>query len=183
MKQTEHAKMRVADLIPATYNPRKITKEAKQGLEASIERFGLLQSIVVNRRNNVVIGGHQRLAILQEKGVDEVDVILVDLDEKDEKAANLALNNKHIQGEFTTDFRDLLTEIAGADDPLFKELRFDRLERSGPKSGGFDIDSALRESIGGFRYRVLVECDDEHHQGELLKRFKAEGLSVKPQIY
>lgn len=53
--------MAIADLKPSPYNPRRIDPEAMAGLTKSIERFGNVQPIVVNRRNMTVIGGHQRL--------------------------------------------------------------------------------------------------------------------------
>lgn len=39
-----------------------------------------------------VIGGHQRLKVLQELGFEEVECIIVDLDKTKEKALNIALN-------------------------------------------------------------------------------------------
>ena len=73
-------KKSISKLVPAKYNPRTITDEARARLEASIEKFGLVQPIVWNRRSGNVVGGHQRLAVLQEKGVTEVRVVEVDLD-------------------------------------------------------------------------------------------------------
>lgn len=59
---------RADTLRPAAYNPRKISKEALKGLQASIERWGVVQDIVVNSRNRIVISGHQRLAALKAAG-------------------------------------------------------------------------------------------------------------------
>lgn len=87
--------MPVRDLVPADYNPRE---EATPGtrlfrdLEASLSRFGLVVPIVWNRRSGTVVGGHQRLRVLLANGVEEVPVSVVDVDETDEKAMNLALN-------------------------------------------------------------------------------------------
>ena len=71
--------MKVADLTPAEYNPRKISDEAMQGLTASIERFGLVQPVIWNVRTERVVGGHQRLKALEAQGITETDVIVVDL--------------------------------------------------------------------------------------------------------
>ena len=38
------------------------------------------------------MGGHQRLKILKEQGVDEIECVVVDLPEDKEKALNIALN-------------------------------------------------------------------------------------------
>ncbi len=98
----ESRKMKVADLVPAEYNPRKISDEAMQGLTASIERFGLVQPVIWNVRTERVVGGHQRLKALEAQGITETDVIVVDLPKSEEKALNVALNSPAISGEFTT---------------------------------------------------------------------------------
>lgn len=88
-------KIPLTELKPAAYNPRKdLTKEDKeyQKLEKSLDSFGNVQPIVFNKRTGNVVSGHQKLKILQEKGFKETDCIIVDLEEKEEKALNIALN-------------------------------------------------------------------------------------------
>lgn len=104
----------IADLIPAPYNPRAISPEALAGLRGSVERFGLVEPVVSNRRTGRVVGGHQRLKVLQQMGETETQVVVVDLDEMEEKALNVALNNPAIAGEFTADIHLLLAEINAA---------------------------------------------------------------------
>ena len=67
----------IADLTPAEYNPRKDLKPGDKEYEQikkSILAFGYVDPIIVNNRNNVVIGGHQRLKVLAELGHTTVDV-------------------------------------------------------------------------------------------------------------
>jgi ParB-like chromosome segregation protein Spo0J len=54
-------KMPINKLHGAAYNPRTINDGAMKGLEASMDRWGLVQPIVWNKRTNNVVGGHQRL--------------------------------------------------------------------------------------------------------------------------
>ena len=117
----------LADLLPAPYNPREISHEALAGLQASVTRFGLVEPIVWNRRTDRVVGGHQRLKVLQQMGQTETQVVVVDLDEIEEKALNVALNNPAIAGEFTADIHRLLAEINAAMPELSDLLRFDDL--------------------------------------------------------
>ena len=56
--------MKLADLKPAKYNPRKIDDAAMAGLEQSMTRFGVVEPIIFNARSGVVVGGHQRLKVL-----------------------------------------------------------------------------------------------------------------------
>ncbi|MBK9471834.1 MAG: DNA modification methylase [bacterium] len=115
------------DLIPAAYNPRAISPAALDGLRHSVERFGLVEPVVWNRRTGRVVGGHQRLKVLQQLGETETQVVVVDLDEIEEKALNVALNNPAIAGEFTADIHRLLAEINAAMPELSDLLRFDDL--------------------------------------------------------
>src|SRR4051812_1397231 len=70
--------MRLADLKPAPYNPRRISKEAMDGLTVSLKEFGLLQDIVMNKRTGHIVGGHQRWRAMQAEGVTEAPVKVVD---------------------------------------------------------------------------------------------------------
>ena len=88
-------KMPIADVNAAKYNPRIDLQPGDpvyEKLKKSIETFGYLQPIIVNRRSNTVVGGHQRLRVLKDLGYEEVDVVFVDLSAEHEKALNLTLN-------------------------------------------------------------------------------------------
>jgi hypothetical protein len=121
---TRHEILRVpvSRLAPWSGNPRRISDLALAGLTAGISRFGCVEPIVWNRRTGRVVGGHRRLKVLQAQGVEETEVVAVDLPETEEKALNIALNNRHITGEWTPDARDLLRELSESFD-AFKEMQ------------------------------------------------------------
>lgn len=122
------ARKKLVDLIPADYNPRVMSQAARAGLEASVESFGLVQPIVLNERTGVVVSGHQRLNALFAKGATETDVVLVDLDPIREKALNVTMNNKHIEGDFDeSKLADLLSEIQLSEPDLMGLVQLDTL--------------------------------------------------------
>lgn len=85
----------ISSLNPAPYNPRKNLKPGDpeyENLKRSINEFGLVEPIVWNQRTGNVVGGHQRLKILIERGDTETDVSIVDLPLEKERALNIALN-------------------------------------------------------------------------------------------
>ena len=85
----------IGQLKPSGYNPREISKHDFEALRRSIRKFGFVEPIVVNRyagRENVVIGGHQRLKAAQAENLPTVPVIFVSLDPNHERVLNLALN-------------------------------------------------------------------------------------------
>ena len=148
MKSTRIESRPVADLRRADYNPRRISDRAMSGLRESVTRFGLVQPIIVNERTGCVVGGHQRLRVLEGEGVAETDVVVVDLDEAEERALNVALNNPHISGEFTDDLDDLLQRIVADTPDLFDALRLDDLLDDAiqvvePAGGGVDDHGVL----------------------------------------
>jgi len=101
---------KISELSPAKYNPRKISDEAIGRLTKSLAEFGNIQPITWNARTGNLVGGHQRLKVFQAMGKDEVEVWAVDLDEKKEKAANIALNK--LAGEFDLPaLKDILEDL------------------------------------------------------------------------
>ncbi|MBQ2654273.1 MAG: DNA modification methylase [Methanobrevibacter sp.] len=56
--------MKITDIIPSEYNPRKITDEEYIKLSNSIQEFGFVDPIIINLKNNHIIGGHQRYNFL-----------------------------------------------------------------------------------------------------------------------
>lgn len=68
----------IDDIKPAPYNPRKISLEQIEQLKQSISKIGLVVPILVNRKNNVILAGHQRTKTSRLLGVEKVPVIYVD---------------------------------------------------------------------------------------------------------
>lgn len=106
-------KRNITELAPAAYNPRVDLQpgdDEYEKLKRSIETWGLVEPIVLNERTGNVVGGHQRLKVLQDIGYKEIDVSVVDLHENDEKALNVALNK--IEGNWdNAKLKDLLEEL------------------------------------------------------------------------
>ena len=83
---------KIADLIPASYNPRKATKKQEGNLKKSLEKFGVVEPIVFNKQTGCIVGGHFRIRELKKLGYTEVECVIVDLPIEDEKELNIRLN-------------------------------------------------------------------------------------------
>lgn len=128
MKEWNIVKKPIGELKPAGYNPRKISERAREGLTESLTRFGIVQPIVWNKRSGNIVGGHQRFDVLVRQGVELVEVVEVDLDDRDEAALNVALNNPEIQGEWDmSKIETLIKDIHNDNADLFSALRIDDL--------------------------------------------------------
>lgn len=148
-------KKNTADLLPADYNPRKDLKPGDaeyEKLKRSIEQFGYVEPVIWNQTTGRVVGGHQRLKVLMDMGMTEVDCVVVAMDEEKEKALNIALNK--ISGDWDKDKLALLiADLQGADfdvsltgfepgeiDALFKDTLKD-----GVKDDDFDVGAELAQ--------------------------------------
>lgn len=90
----EHVK--INEIKPAVYNPRKWDEKIISDMTESIKRFGLCDPLIVNcapARKNILIGGHLRLKVATILGFTEVPVVYLDIPEIErEQELNLRLN-------------------------------------------------------------------------------------------
>ena len=128
-------RMKLSALRPAEYNPRTISDEAFEGLGSSIDRFGMLSHIVWNKRTGNIVGGHQRYRHLMRVGETETDVVVVDLDDNEEVALNITLNNRNVRGDFSKDVMEQLRVSEAQIGSAFKQLGlldlFEQLRKRG----------------------------------------------------
>lgn len=148
-------KKKVIDLVPADYNPRKDLKPGDkeyEKLKRSIDEFGYVDPLIWNKRTSRLVGGHQRLKVLKDMGIDEVGVVVVDMDEEKEKALNVALNK--ISGDWDKDkLMLLITDLQGEDfdvsltgfDPEELDDLFKDDMKDGVKDDNFDVDKELKK--------------------------------------
>lgn len=92
-----------SEIKNAEYNPRVISAEAKRKLKRGIEKLGMLGPIVWNKLTGNIVGGHQRVSImdaLEGSKHYRLTVSAVSLTEKQEREANILLNNTSAMGDF-----------------------------------------------------------------------------------
>lgn len=140
-------------LIPADYNPRVISDKALNHLVQSLFTYGVVEPIVWNEATGCIVGGHQRVAAIH-KAIAQITqkldvgdyaegdrksledrllelqrppVMVVSIDESQEKALNLALNK--ISGDWDTNkLAEVLSDIASQSLPTgFDQSEIDEL--------------------------------------------------------
>ena len=148
--------MNISKLNPAEYNPRKNLQPGDaeyEKLKRSMEQFGYVEPVIWNKTTGRVIGGHQRLKVLVDLGLKEVDCVVVEMDEEREKALNIALNK--INGEWDTDkLAMLISDLQGSDFDVsltgFEEAEIANLfEKTGEtevRDDDFDLTAALEKA-------------------------------------
>lgn len=165
----EIREININEINPALYNPRKNLQPGDSEydkLKKSILAFDMIEPLVWNKRTGNLVGGHQRLKVLKELGYTKVEVSVVDLDAKKEKALNLALNK--IQGEW--DFpklKDLLEELDTGDfDIEITGFDLKELEDLMTQFHVWQPDGDLLEGVGDLTRRVIITFRDEMEELE-----------------
>lgn len=146
-------KKNVSELLPAEYNPRKDLKPGDaeyEKLKRSIEQFGYVEPVIWNKTTGKVVGGHQRLKVLMDMGITEVECVVVEMSVEKEKALNIALNK--ISGEWDKDKLALLiTDLQGADFDVsltgFEAAEIDSLFKATLQEGIKDDDFNVEEEL------------------------------------
>lgn len=152
-------KIDINDIILPDYNPRKIDEEMFEKLKKSLEEFGYVEPVIINKRNMHVVGGNQRVKALKELGIKEIEAVIVDLDEKKEKALNIALNK--IIGEWDLEKLEVVLKDIEEDIELtgFSEKEINKLfadiEKASPYT--YKVDAVQYEPKGEAKLEELVE--------------------------
>ena len=141
----------INSLIFAEYNPRQLTKDQHQHLKDSIQRFGLVDPILVNKhktRENIIIGGHQRVRVAKDLDIDKVPCIELSLPYEKERELNVRLNKN--SGEWDYDVLANMFEMEELQDWGFADKDFWFLDQ-GELSNDVDYsDNTVDEKLKRF---------------------------------
>lgn len=142
------------ELHPHPKNPREIGKKQAQRLRGKVKEVGLVQPLIWNRRSGYLVGGHQRLDVIDRlekydprtwENDYQIDVSACELSDQQEHEMLVFLNNPSASGTFNLDLlADLNLEI-GID---FAGMGFDQI----------DVDLMFD---GDARFSHLFEDNDE----------------------
>lgn len=110
-----------SELKGAPYNPRTLSDAARKKLKAGLKRQGLVSPLTWNVRSGFIVGGHQRLSILDSlMGSQDykLKVARIDVTSAREKELNILLNNGAAQGDWdvgalTEMFKDKDMQVEG----------------------------------------------------------------------
>jgi ParB-like nuclease domain len=170
----------LTSLRGADYNPREITRQQMNALKRSIEEFGLVEPLVVRKEDNLLAGGHQRVAAIHEWARDhkiEIDTVQVavmyveGLSDDRMKVLNLALNK--IGGTWNYDALANIISSLQRDPELLELTGFDAAERQEmldlmpgggsamPPGNGADPDELLAQDALRFSFLLSGKADAE----------------------
>jgi DNA modification methylase len=170
----------ISDLIHPEYNPRQISEKDFEQLKKSLTGFGAVEPAVINNhpgRENIIVGGNQRIRAALHLGWKEYPCYIVDLPEERERELNIRLNKN--TGEWDMDILANEFEIDNLKEWGFsdEDLKLGKFGRENTvEDAGAQIDKAeeLREKwkveagqlweLGN--HRIL--CGDSTSGGDVL---------------
>src|SRR5699024_5452698 len=194
-------KIKIQDLIPADYNPRKDLQPGDveyERIKRSLEEFGYVDPVIWNKTTGRIVGGHQRLKVLESMGRTEVECVVVELDEEKEKALNVALNK--ISGDWDKEkLAVLITDLDAVDfdisltgfDPAEIDDLFKDTLQDGVEDDDFDVEEELNNptfsAIGDVwllgRHRLVCGDSTKKETFSLLMEDKKANLVVTDPPY
>jgi len=143
-------------LIPDPENARTHDDKNLAAIRGSIKQFDVVEPLVVQRRNNIVLGGNGRLEVMKAMGFKTAPVHYVDLDDKKAKALALALNRTAELADWNME--RLKEQLAEIDEPELIGFDEDFVK--------FDDDQqeTKTETIDGSKELDESDFDDFDHQ-------------------
>lgn len=176
-----------SEIHPADYNPRKIDEQGKRMLKRSMKQFGVVGGIIVNSQTgNTIVGGHQKVAILDEmyKYPDNdysLRVEMISVDRETEKTLNIALNNGNISGQWDFDalariVPDIDWKDAGLTDADLNMIGVDFLLQT-------EEESSIADSLKDMMAEVTEQNEAEKAQRQIERAEKVAHMKeVKQQV-
>lgn len=172
--------IKTVDIDKLFFDPSNARVHDNKNIDAikgSIAQFSQVEPLIVNRRNNVVIGGNGRLAAMKSMGIKRVHVNYVDVSDSQAAALSIALNRS---GELAKWDNDVLTKSLLAlrdEDFALEQIGFDDLDMK--KILGEISDEKPDDEKYKSMFEVVIECSDEAEQQEIYERLEAEGLKCR----
>lgn len=198
--------MKKLDFKPqaAIYNPRKLDKKTKARLKNSMAEFGDISGITINRRTGNILTGNHRWKQLEDtygtlelihKEEDKYSITkkgkytgyyarIVDWDLNKEKQANIVANAATVQGDFTEDLQDMLSDISEeVDKSIMDDLGMLDMMLIGDDDAEKDLD--MDETKTDLKRKKTVEdlIEDDDQKPEPVKEIISTIKITAPSEY
>lgn len=158
--------------------PGNAKKGDVDSIKESLEENDQFAPVIVQKSTGYILAGNHTVQAAVKAGWEEIDVCVVDVDDRRALKINLAANRTADRGSYDVDARAALLDLlegdyAGTGYTEAEIEKFTHLTEDLPEPG--DAPTEDFDHVWG----VIVTCDSEADQIRLLRRFAEEGLSVR----
>lgn len=175
-----HRRVRAGELVPHELNPRLHTDAQRCALRMLYEEIGFARSLLAYELPDgrlKLIDGHLRRDLTPEE---EVEVEVLDVSDAEARALLLVIDPLAQLAGYEAEVLAELRRVTEADSEAVRTL-WQVLEEASRKTGR-DLDERQKAEAPPERYFVLIECEDEEGQLDLLRRFQEEGLKCQAKM-
>jgi len=146
-------------------------------VKASLERFGQTKAVVVAADGKTIIAGNCTWMAAKQLGWTDVVAVFTSLKDCEAVAYSIADNRTNDLSEFDGVILQQLLE----------DIPTDLLEYTGFSDSDLvavmnEVEEVESESSLCLSYRVVVQCDSEEHQEEVVQKIEKEGLKCQKLI-
>ena len=150
-------------------HPRNARRGDVDRIRRSMRKHGVWGSLIVQRSTGFVLAGNHRLRAMRAEKMTEVSVQWADVD--DAMARKILLADNRLADRATYDTEVLDDLLATFDDVEIEDMGFDVAPE--------EIEPGAEPELGDIEYRVVVDCDDERDQAQMLERLEKEGRKCR----
>lgn len=178
-------RVRAAELSGAPWNWRSHPDAQRDAVVGSLEELGItepLKTRLLPDGSLQLWDGHLRQEILNAIGPDTIiPVVVTDLNEEEAKKANLIHDPLAALAEADQPKLDALLAEIQTDSPAIVKMLEDLAKVSGCEWGQSEAVEPEAPTLAE-QFNILIECESEDTQAELLERFAGEGLKCRSLI-
>jgi hypothetical protein len=177
-----HGQQPANQFLAHEMNARRHPGNQREALRGSLNAVGWIAPVIVSAKTGKILDGHARVEeSLSQNENSLVPFIEVDVSESEELLILGTFDPITNQATYDKEALDNLLQGISTGEAGLQALLSDLAAKNGiiPASESSD-DSA--SCLGGLEYRVVVMCQGENHQAELLARFEEEGLQCQALI-
>jgi hypothetical protein len=173
----EHRKVRLGDLVPHEANPRVHSPVQRRALAQLYQEIGFARSVLAYELPDgrlKLIDGHLRASLTPEE---IVDVEVLDVSDTEAQKLLLAIDPLAQLADYDAEALSSLRQTVEQDSAALQAI-WQALQKEDPQKPPTDEEPPPVEE----QFLILIECDNEAEQVDLLRRFTREGFRCKAKI-
>jgi hypothetical protein len=177
-----HEMVDPTQLLANPLNFRIHTKVQKDAMRSMLRNIGWLDEIIVNQRTGVLINGHMRVDIALTDNEPLVPVRYVDLTDEEQNLALATFDNiAALAGTDRDQLELLLSETSTQDGDLLEFLSSLQPPKMPEYDSPLPTDTTDYENqdVGGNKWLIVITCENEWQQGELLEEFESREIECR----